>query len=577
MATRSRTVLAAFLAAALFAGAALAQPSGGADTRGLAGAYLAARHADASNDFDAAATYLLRVLEDDAENMALAESALVNLIAAGRVDEAMPVAALLSQTAPENRLANLALTVRDIRDRAFEAARTRVEAQPAGFQPVIGGLLGAWAAFGAGERAQAEATLAALGERAIFRLFGQHHIGLMRLADGDASGALEAFERALDGVDQAPTGMMLARGAALEAVGREADARALYRDRASGANGDLLAAAALRRLDAGEAAPGPISDAASGAAEALHGLAGVLANEAGRKLALAYARLSVWLRPGSDDAMLLVAELLEAEGQLDAAAEAYAATPSGSPLALRAEIGRATVLRRLGRGEAAAEALRILARRAPDNVQAQLALGDALRGLEDWNAAAEAYGRAVDLLDAADAPSWAAYYQRGIAHERAGAWPRAEADFRRALELNPDQPLVLNYLGYSLVDMGVNLDEAKAMIERAVELRPDDGYITDSLGWALYRLGDFEDAVEWLEKAVALAPVDPTINDHLGDAYWMVGRELEARFQWRRARSFDPEPDDLARIRRKLSVGLDVVLEEEHSQAGEARDRGEEL
>jgi tetratricopeptide (TPR) repeat protein len=122
---------------------------------------------------------------------------------------------------------------------------------------------------------------------------------------------------------------------------------------------------------------------------------------------------------------------------------------------------------------------------------------------------------------------------------------------------------VLNYLGYSWVEMGRNLDEAKGMIERAVEQEPENGYITDSLGWVLYRLGDYQGAVEWLEKAVELAPVDPVINDHLGDVLWAVGRKIEARFQWHRAMSFDPEPEEAERIRRKLEVGLDVVLEEE--------------
>ncbi|MGF1660789.1 MAG: tetratricopeptide repeat protein [Rubrimonas sp.] len=558
---------------ALWAAQAVAQEEAG----GLAGAYLAGRQASSANDAEAAARYLSRALESDPENLGLAELTLLNLIAAGRIGEAGPVAERLADGAPDNRLANLALTVRDLRDGDFAAARARATERPDAFQPLVAPLLGGWAAFGMGDLAGAEALFGSAGDRALFRLFGQVHIGLARLIDGDAEGALSAFDAAFEEATQAPTPMLLARGAALELAGRAAEARALYAERASGAGGDPLARAALARLDAGEPPPLPARDAATGAAEALHGLAGVLANESGRRLALAYARLGAWLRPGADDAALLIAELLEAEGQLEAAARAYAAITPDSALSLRAQIGRANVLRRLEREEAAVEALRAVARRAPDSVEAQLALGDALRATEDWDDAAEAYGAAIALLDDAGAPNWAAFYQRGIAHERGGRWPLAETDFRRALELQPDQPLVLNYLGYSWVDMGENLDEAKAMIERAVELRPEDGYITDSLGWALYRIGDFEGAVEWLEKAVALAPVDPTINDHLGDAYWMVGRRLEAQFQWKRARSFDPEPKDLARIKRKLAVGLDVVLEEEAAAAPPARKAADDL
>jgi Flp pilus assembly protein TadD len=129
-------------------------------------------------------------------------------------------------------------------------------------------------------------------------------------------------------------------------------------------------------------------------------------------------------------------------------------------------------------------------------------------------------------------------------------------DFQKALELNPDQPQVLNYLGYSWVDQGVNLEAGMEMIKKAVELRPKDGYIVDSLGWAYYRLGRFDEAVKHLERAIELRPEDPTINDHLGDAYWKVGRELEARFQWSHARDLKPEPEDLVKIEAKLKDGL---------------------
>jgi Flp pilus assembly protein TadD len=158
---------------------------------------------------------------------------------------------------------------------------------------------------------------------------------------------------------------------------------------------------------------------------------------------------------------------------------------------------------------------------------------------------------------------WVLYFYRGICHERSMDWAAAEADFRRALEMNPDQPQVLNYLGYGLVDRGEKLDEALGLIKRAVAADPDKGYIIDSLAWALFRLGRYEEALEPMERASLLVPVDPIVTDHLGDVYWMVGRKLEARFQWRRALSFEPTEKDAVRIRRKLEVGLDVVMQEE--------------
>ena len=127
---------------------------------------------------------------------------------------------------------------------------------------------------------------------------------------------------------------------------------------------------------------------------------------------------------------------------------------------------------------------------------------------------------------------------------------------RKALEMQPEQPHVLNYLGYSWIDQGVNLDEGMKMIKRAVDQRPDDGYIVDSLGWAFYRIGNYDEAVKNLERAIDLKPEDPTINDHLGDAYWRVGRTLEAKFQWAHARDLKPEPDELPKITAKIDNGL---------------------
>ena len=155
-----------------------------------------------------------------------------------------------------------------------------------------------------------------------------------------------------------------------------------------------------------------------------------------------------------------------------------------------------------------------------------------------------------------DRSNWTLFYFRGICFERSKQWPKAEADFKKALELYPDQPLVLNYLGYSWVDQGINLDEAFKMLRRAVDLKPTDGYIVDSLGWAHFKLGHYQEATEELEKAIELKPADPVVNDHLGDAYWRVNRKIEAHFQWNHARDMEPEPEDLPAILEKIESGL---------------------
>jgi Flp pilus assembly protein TadD len=237
--------------------------------------------------------------------------------------------------------------------------------------------------------------------------------------------------------------------------------------------------------------------------------------------------------------------------------------PRSDPAFVAAEIGRAEALYRGGDPEAAIAAAAALSEAEGAPVPAHVALGDLLRRERRFDEAAAAYDRAIALIDDPQPRHWGVFYSRGIAHERSGRWPLAEADFLKALELSPDQPEVLNYLGYSWVEMRIHLDQALEMIERAVAGAPDDGYILDSLAWVLYRLGRYDEALPHMERAVALMPSDPVLNDHLGDVYWAVGRRLEAQFQWRRALYFEPEEDEIPRIRRKLEVGLDRVLEEE--------------
>ena len=211
----------------------------------------------------------------------------------------------------------------------------------------------------------------------------------------------------------------------------------------------------------------------------------------------------------------------------------------------------------LERTDEAVETLRGLARERPERSDALIALGDLLRGKERWLESVAAYDEAFERIGEPSQRHWRPLYARGIALERSRQWPRAEEDFLAALDLVPDQPFVLNYLGYSWVDKGVNLERAMAMIERAVDLRPNDGYIIDSLGWAHYRMGNFADAVLHLERAIELRPDDPTINDHLGDAFWRVGRRVEAGFQWRRALAMDPEEEGMAvAIKDKIEHGL---------------------
>jgi Flp pilus assembly protein TadD len=283
--------------------------------------------------------------------------------------------------------------------------------------------------------------------------------------------------------------------------------------------------------------------------------------------AIVYLRLSLYLAPKNGLATVTLADIFERLKQYEQAIEVYDSVGEDSPLRVNADIQTALLLETLGKTEEAQKRLQDIVNEKPKNEEALTALGNLQRSRKQFAEAAATYTKALALSSKAEKSIWSLYYYRGIAYERQKQWPKAEADFKKALELFPDQPLVLNYLGYSWVDQGINLDEAFKMLRRAVELRPTDGYVVDSLGWAHFKLGQYDQAVKELERAIELKASDPVINDHLGDAYWRVGRKLEGHFQWNHARDLKPEPEDLDRILKKIENGL---AEEEKPAAAEA-------
>jgi tetratricopeptide (TPR) repeat protein len=250
--------------------------------------------------------------------------------------------------------------------------------------------------------------------------------------------------------------------------------------------------------------------------------------------------------------------VLDRDGQYDEALAAYQAVLKDPVLGWDARFEAALLLNQMEKPDESIKALQAMLLEQPDNLNVLTSLADTLRAQERFPEARAAYDKVIAKIGTPAERHWALFYARGITFERMNQWKAAEADLRKALTLSPDQPLVLNYLGYSWIEQRTNLDEALAMIQKAVEQRPDDGYIVDSLGWALYKLGRYKEAIEWLEKAAALIPEDPTINDHLGDAYWQAGRRLDATFQWRHAAAMKPDADDLAKIQAKIKSGLDT-------------------
>ncbi len=529
---------------------------------GDAGAYLAARSAALNTDYRAAAGWFNRALLADPSNIRLLEGVVAAQVGLGDFDTAAVAARRLVELGSPGQSAPVALTVAQARAGAFAdivANRPVLD----GVSRLFGQMAVAWAELGNGQMSEALTEFDALAATPSLEAFGLYHKALALASAGDFEGADDILSGRANGPIEVMRRGVIAHVQILSQLERNPDAIALL-DRAFGDDLDPGMAALRARLAAGEPVPYDITrNAADGLAEVFFTIATALNGEADDSYTLLYARAAAALRADHVDAQLLSASLLERLGQYDLAAEAYAAVPPTDGAHFVAEIGRADALRAAGRTEAAIEALQALTRDYPDLAGVHVALADALRREERWADAAAAYSRAIDLAGEPAPGHWTIWFSRGIAHERMGMWDPFEADMRQALALAPDQPQVLNYLGYSFVDRGVNLDEALSMIERAVAAEPESGYIVDSLAWAYFRLGRYQDALAPMEKASLLEPVDPIVTDHLGDVYWAVGRQREARFQWHRALSFAPTEKDAARIRRKLEIGLDAVLAEE--------------
>ncbi|MBY6046013.1 tetratricopeptide repeat protein [Vannielia litorea] len=534
--------------------------------RGLAGSYLAARVASFNNDFRAAADYYTRALVRDRENALLMENAILAFAGLADFNAAVPIARQMVDTVGESQIARLVLMSDQLsRQQYQEVLDGLAEGQTVG--PLVDGLVRAWSELALGNMDNAVESFDAAADDTGLKAFGLYHKALAFAVAGDFEASDEIFSGREAGPLRLTRRGVIAHVQVLSQLGRNADAIELM-EKAFTRDLDPELAAIRDQLEADETlAFDVIRSADDGLAEVFLSVAGALNGETSDSYTLLYSRSSEYLRPDDNtEALLLSAQLLDQMEQYELAVRTYDRVQRSDPAFHAAEMGRAEALRKDDKVEAATEVLSQLAKARPDILGVHIALGDVLRGQEKWKESEEAYDKAIALFEEDLETHWIVYYARGITRERLKTWDLAETDFRKALELRPNQPQVLNYLGYSYVEMGENLDEALDMIERAVAERPDSGHITDSLGWVLYRLGRYEEAVSHMERATELLPVDPIVNDHLGDVYWAVGRQLEAQFQWKRALSFDPEEEDADRIRRKLEKGLDAVLSEEGAE-----------
>ncbi len=575
----SRRLLAATSASVLLASVVGAAPASAAResvnfsspfevSESPAGNYLAALIAGADHDTTAAATFFREALRFDPRNPQLIERAFVAALSNGNMLDAFTLADRLVARDTSNGLAHLALGVKALKNRQFSWARAQfTRGGPGQERDITATLLTAWSWVGSGDERKAIEACDRLGDEN-FAVFRDFHAGLIAEMMGDKAEAAKRLKLAYTS-DKNTLRLVDAYGRFLSQTGDKAGALQVYQDFDTILPNHPLVNAAITDLKAGKTLDPLIKTPDQGAAEVLYGL-GSAGNRQGDEIAaMVYLRLSLHLWPRNGITLITLADIYDRLKQNEAAISVYEAVPDNSPLRTTADIQIAQLLDNLGKKTESVKYLQDIVASHPNDEDALLALGNSERGNKNFGDAATTYTKALTVSKKPEKVEWPLYYFRGISYERDRNWDKAVADFRQALSLYPDQPLVLNYLGYSWVDRGQNLDEAFKMLHKAVELRPSDGYIVDSLGWAYYKLGKYDEAVKELERAIDLKPGDPTVNDHLGDAYWRIGRKLEAHFQWNHARDLGPEPDDKVKILDKIAHGLPA---DKTPQAADAKD-----
>lgn len=536
----------------------------------FAGALLAGQTAAVDNDLERAIAYFRRALQHEPYDSGTNNQLFVTLIFNGDLKAAEAQADKTSDEPQLVPVRELALGLAALQDGRFAEAIPRFEAYGgAPLNDLVAGLLQAWALYGEGKSDEALETVDALSGPPWYDLFTNYNAGAIAAASGDTAKARSYFNDALldrQGSATSPD-TMLKTVIALSAIEAEAGNTRKALDTVSTAETYGLNPAVLNpvreRIEAGEPIQSLPETAAEGASGALFEVAAALNQGGSDDIVTLYLALAEALTPDDSDVLYLRGVVAAANDEPERALGYFSRIPEDAPQYRLAELQQGLALAGLDRFDEARDHLTALIEEAPDDRRAYLALSGVYSEQKDFQAMADLLDQAVARIGpVASAEDWGIFYRRGIAYERLKEWDKAEPDFKRALELYPNQPQVLNYLGYSWIDQGINLEEGLDLIQQAVDQRPDDGYIVDSLGWAYFRLGRYDDAVRELERAVVLDTGDPTINAHLGDAYWQVGRKLEAIYQWKKALSDDPPEDLVPELNDKIASGLTLEDDE---------------
>lgn len=520
------------------------------------GEYLAGRHALSSNDYRAAADYYSRALALDPDNVSLNQFTLSVLITDGRFDEAIKVSHKLKDLVEENDISRLMLFFEQIKNNDFEEALGDVDGlASSGILNLIKPFFRGWILAELDRNDEVEAIITGFDENTTFNFFNYFQSGLLYEYMGNDTKAEEYYSMALVEKGFMNLRAVEAYGNILRKQNKTAQAIDIYKEYLEQSPRNENLKAALAGAESGLQPEAIVKSVDDGFAEIFYSVSTVLMQDNVKRIATNFLQYALYFKEYFPLAHFLQAQIFESDDYHDGAARELAKIKSDSTLYFQAKLQSAWLLDDMDRSDDALAALKKLDNEYPNNREVLNSIAEFYRMHERYGEAVLAYDKILNTIETKTERDWLIYYTRGIVLDQEKRWPDAEKDFLKALELNPEQPMVMNYLAYSWVDKGMNYEKARPMLERAVELRPNDGYIIDSLGWALFKMGDNEGAVEILERAAQIQTSDWAINDHLGDVYWTVGRKNEARFQWRHALSLSPDADKVQGIQSKIKNG----------------------
>lgn len=541
-------------------------------SKGLAGSFLSSRFAKQHQDIAEAAKYMVRALQSDPTNLALQQEAMRALVKAGDMEAATAIAHTLSQSQAQDPLVATLVMVERFKKGDYANAR-KIMKLPAdrGLFGVIKPAIDQWLAIAMGGLTSPVVMQGAIDKSGFFAPFLTYHAALMNDLLGFGDMARKQYALASADASVAPYRVVEAYANFLLRQKERDKAQQLFDTYAAENPDSNLIPAPFRR----GVVPAPlVANAGEGMAELFFSTASILFGEELTGESFLYLRLALALQPDLPPAQLMLANIYETNKEYEEAIRIYESIKPGSVFYRRGQLRRALNLEAMGRLDAAVESLKSLTEEHPSDESPYITLGDVMREQKKFERAIEYYSLAISRIEKRlgklRSSDWPLYYARGVASERAGMWNAAERDFFAALKLEPNQPDVLNYLGYSWLIQGKNLEKARDYIEIALSAKPDDAHILDSMGWAYYVMGNYPKAIEYLERAADVLPQDITINDHLGDAYWQTGRKVEANYQWQRALNFKPEDEEAERIREKLARGLSDGKAGDRSKPGMA-------